>query len=169
MKKKLLFLFFITFFCSTISQGQDKPLWITSFENKLKQTEIDWKMGETREFQSKNGLYDYVFRLSSGTQRVSIHINKLPDIPNPGKTSPEETFKGIFKEMVTLFDNNLDKNVEKTTLENFGNEGIIWANLNKNIWTTIIKFRKYDIFVAIHSTSEEMARKSAGYVVEQMP
>lgn len=157
------------FFCSVISFGQDKPSWITSFENKLKQTEAIWKIGEKFEAISKNGHYNYHFPLTSETQCVGIQILKLADIPNPGETPPEEIFKRLFNEEVTLNDNSLDKNVKKSTIENFGDKGYIWTNLNRDDWTTLIKFRQRDIFIQIYSTSEETARKFAEYVVEEMP
>jgi hypothetical protein len=169
MKKNLLFLFFVIFFCSVISFGQEKPLWVASFENKLKKTEANWKMGEKFEGISKNGHYNYYFPLTSGTERVSIKILKLADIPNPGKTPPEEKFKKVFNEGVTLIENNLNKIAEKTLLEDFGDEGYIWTNLNEDVLTTLIKFRKRDIFITIYSTSEKTARKFAEYVFEEMP
>lgn len=163
MKKNFISVFLI-FFCSLITFGQDKPGWMTSFENKIKQQEADWKLEKIDGLHSQNGHYDYVFYLASKTHRAFIRINKLAD----GLNRREKAFEEIFLKEVAVTDKGMDKNAGKMKLENFGNEGFIWTNFNK-AGRAIIKFRKYDVFVMISSPSEEETRKFAQYVVDEMP
>jgi hypothetical protein len=163
---KIIFIFTLAFCFSLSCFAQNKPAWITLLEDNLKQKEAQWKIEKADGVTSQNGAYDYVFILKSGESKTSIQVTKSPDVSD----LEECAMQGMFADGVALFSKNMGKSVEKVKLENFGDEGFIWTNLNKdNSTMTMIKFRKKDIFVSVYATSEKAARDFAGYVVEQMP
>lgn len=156
MKLQFICVFALVLLCSVNGFAQDKPSWITSVENTIKQKETDWKIERKIERIRDD---NYSFTLKSGNYTALIQITAYRII-----TNPEETFNGL----VISFDNTMGKNQKKSKLENFGNEGFIWNNLNQDSWTTI-KFRKKNIFVNVFAPSEKTARRFAQYVLEQMP
>ena len=165
IKKKILISVFLIFLCSTISFGQEKPIWITSLENHLKQKETDWKIERKTEFASLNGAYNYSFILKSGKYQVSILIMKLPD-----GNRVEKAVENAFAKMVDLFSKGIYKNAKRAKIENFGDEGFIWTDLKiDDLPRTMMLFRKQDVFVQINTPSEEITKKFARYIFERMP
>ncbi len=161
---KIIFIFTLAFCLSLSCFARNKPAWITLLEDNLKRKEAQWNIEKADGVSSQNGAYDYIFILKSGESKTSIQVTKSPDVPD----LEENAMQRMFANSVALFSKN--KSVEKVKLENFGDEGFIWANLNKdNSTMTMIKFRKKDIFVSVYAGSEETAKKFARYVVEQMP
>jgi hypothetical protein len=163
---KIIFIFTLVFCFSLSCFAQNKPAWITLLEDNLKRKEAQWNIEKADGVSSQNGAYDYIFILKSGESKTSIQVTKSPDVSD----LEENAMQGMFADSVALFSKNKGKSVEKAKLENFGDEGFIWANLKEdNSTMTMIKFRKKDIFVNVYAVSEETAKKFARYVVEQMP
>lgn len=159
MKYRILGILILCICFSAIAFAQEnKPVWITSLENTIQQKEPKWKIEDKIE-RGEDGSYNYSYTFRSGKLQSSVQIDKINNISNP-----EETFDG----QAIAFDRAMGKGKKKIKLQNFGDEGYIWANLNKDGWT-MIKFRKGDIFVIVYAPSEKTARQFAQYVVEQMP
>lgn len=156
MRYKFFYICVLLLYFSISSFAQDKPIWITSFENILKQKEVDWKIDGAGGFTSQNGMYDYLFILSSGEFQTRIKIQGMPNIPSRRENAAEEAFAN----RAASFSKNIGKNVEKVKLANYGDEGFIWTDVKiDNLTVTWIMFRKQDVFVHVSASSEDMARK----------
>ncbi|CAN5660404.1 hypothetical protein BH20ACI4_BH20ACI4_13900 [soil metagenome] len=164
MKGKSFIAVFIILFCSMIIFGQEKPSWIISFENNIKQKEANLEIGKTGGVSLEGGFFNYFYRMTSGIDRITILIRKDHDTPNRNKNASEK----LFANSATLFERTINRNVERKKLENLGDEGFIWTNFNKEGWTRI-HFRKQDVFVEISASSEETARRFSRYIVDEMP
>lgn len=163
MKRKSFITVFIILFCSMITFGQEKPSWIISFENTIKQKEANIKIEKPTGVRLETGFYNYLFQITSDIYRVTILIRKeRDDTPNRRENVSEEMFANI----AALFERN--KNVERKKIENFGDEALMWTNFNKEGWTRI-HFRKQDVFIEVSASSEESARRFARYVADEMP
>ena len=143
-------------FSSISGLSQNTPVWIIAVENTIKQKETVWKIGSKIE-RPRDG--DYSFVLKSGKSSSAIQI---------GDSQKAYNYKETFTALVSNFDQNMGKNMNKAVLENFGDEGFIWTSVNKGGYS-MIKFRKKDIFVDVFAPSEETAKRFAQYVLEQMP
>lgn len=165
MKYKFFYICALLLYFSIGGFAQDKPDWITSLENNLKRKEAGWKIvsgGVT----NPNGRSDFLFILTSAEAQARIKIQKFPDIPSGRQNDAKEAFAAN----TDLFNENFGKNAEKVKLENLGDEGFIWTNVKKDDLTlTWIIFRKNYVFAHISASSEDIARKFAGYVAEQIP
>lgn len=159
MKPRITCILALIFCASAICVAQNRPLWIISVENTIKQKEKFWKIQRGPEHYFEDGSYSYSFTLKFGGDIASIEIGKINKIPNG-----EETFVG----QATVFDKTMGRNKKKTKLENFGDEGFLWVNSIKGDWT-VIMFRKNDIFVRVFASSEKLVKRFAQYVKEQIP
>jgi hypothetical protein len=155
MKIRFICIFALFLLFSGSSFAQEKPAWITSFENTLKKKEAAWKIKNKIEYPETGS---YSFTLKSGNATALIQISAFPVI-----TNPEETFTG----QVTIFDNTTGKNMRKNKLPNLGSEGYIWTG-SRNSYTSI-KFRKDKVFVNVFAPTEKTARRFAQHVFEQIP
>ena len=154
---KTSLLFALLFCFSLCCFAQNKPAWIDTLENTLKQKE-NWKLDRKSERNAKD-YFEYNFGLKSGELIANIQIQILKDSSNIEKR---------FAETVENLTNGMGRFSTRAKLKDFGDEAFMWINVNKDGWT-MIRFRKREVFVEIFSLSEEAGRSFAKDVLEQIP
>ncbi len=157
--KNRIFLISVLIFCFSLSCfAQNKPVWIDAVVNTLSPKESEWKL-ERRFERNARDHFEHGFELKSGELITNIQIQILKDVSNIEKR---------FAESVENLTIGMGRFSTRTKLNDFGDEGYMWVNVNKDGWT-MIRFRKNDVIVEIFSLSDEAGKIFARDVLNQIP